>query len=78
MKCRTEFPSQECVWTTYAPQIEARILERKQTVLERSGFYNVFGPPGEGFTGEQEGTQFLIELAGPEFNFSRGSFAETQ
>ncbi|XIA64084.1 hypothetical protein ACFIOY_34965 [Bradyrhizobium sp. TZ2] len=58
------FPSQEFVWTVLAPRIEAYLTEQKLTILELIGLYRLFGPPGEGFTGELEGDETIKELTG--------------
>ena len=58
------FPSQEFVWTVLAPRIEAYLTGRKLTVFELIGLFRLFGPPGDGFTGELEGDEMIKELTG--------------
>jgi hypothetical protein len=61
---RAELPSQEFVWTVLMRRIEEHFRKQKQTMLQLCGLYDVFGPPGDGFTGEQEGDETIIELTG--------------
>lgn len=58
------FPSEQFVWTVLMPRIEAYLTQRKLTILELIGLYRMFGPPGEGFTGELEGDETIKELTG--------------
>jgi hypothetical protein len=59
-----ELPSQEFVWTVLMRRIEKHFNKHKQTILQLCGLYDVFGHPGDGFTGEQEGDETIIELTG--------------
>jgi hypothetical protein len=59
-----ELPEQEFVWTVLMRRIEGHFRENKATLLQRCGLYDVFGPPGVGFTGEQEGDETINELTG--------------
>jgi hypothetical protein len=61
---RAELPSQEFVWTVLMGRIEEHFHKQKRTILQFCGLYDVFGPPGVGFTGEQEGDETIIELTG--------------
>ena len=64
MSRRVEIPTQEFVWTLLLRRIEEHFRARKSKILELCGLYHVFGHPGPGFTGEQEGEQFIKELTG--------------
>lgn len=61
---RGKLPSQEFVWTVLMRRIEEHFRKQKPTILQLCGLYDVFGPPGVGFTGEQEGDEIIIELTG--------------
>jgi hypothetical protein len=65
MQTEADLPSQVYVWTVLAPRLEAALGEQKTKILDLCGLYDVFGPPGEdGFTGELEADQTIIELTG--------------
>jgi hypothetical protein len=65
MQTEAALPSQVYVWTVLAPRLEAALAEQKTKVLDLCGLYDVFGPPDEdGFTGELEANQNMIELTG--------------
>lgn len=59
-----EIPSQEFVWTVLMHRIEDHFCKEKQNILQLCGLYDVFGLPGDGFTGEQEGDETIVELTG--------------
>jgi hypothetical protein len=40
------------------------LAEQKAKVLRLCGLYDAFGPPGDGFTGEREANETIIQLAG--------------
>src|SRR6202022_704181 len=64
MQAEAALPSQSYVWTVLAPRLEAGLAEQKTRILDLCGLYDVFGPPGDGFTGELEANQTMIELTG--------------
>jgi hypothetical protein len=64
MQTEAALPSQAYVWTVLMPRLEAGLAQQKTKILDLCGLYNVFGPPGDGFTGELEGDQNMIELTG--------------
>ena len=64
MQRRIDIPSEVFVWTVLAQRIEAYLTEQKLTILELMGLYRLFGPPGNGFTGELEGDEAIKELTG--------------
>ena len=64
MQSKAALPSQAYVWTVVGPRIEEGLSEQKLKILELCGLYNEFGPPGDGFTGDREGDETIIELAG--------------
>ena len=65
MQTEAALPSQAYVWTVLAPRLEAALAEQKTKILDLCGLYDVFGPPGDdGFTGELEAEQTMIELTG--------------
>ena len=64
MQSKAALPSPAYVWTVIAPRIEKGLSEQKHKILELCGLYDEFGPPGDGFTGDGEGDETIIELAG--------------
>jgi hypothetical protein len=64
MQSQTALPSQSYVWGVLAPRFEADLAEQKAKVLRLCGLYDAFGPPGDGFTGEREANETIIQLAG--------------
>lgn len=64
MQAEAALPSQAYVWTVLMPRLEAALAEQKTKILDLCGLYDVFGPPGDGFTGELEADQTMIELTG--------------
>src|SRR5882757_3430595 len=64
MQTEAALPSQAYVWTVLMPRLEAGLALQKTKILDLCGLYDVFGPPGDGFTGELEGDQNMIELTG--------------
>jgi hypothetical protein len=64
MQSQTALPGQSYVWGVLAPRFEADLAEQKAKVLYLCGLYNAFGPAGDGFTGEREANETIIELTG--------------
>jgi len=54
----------DLVWTVFVHRVEKSLFEQKEKILELCGFYEAFGRPGPGFTGEEEGTNTITELTG--------------
>lgn len=57
-------PTEEFVWTVLLRRIEDHLRQQKSKLLEHCGLYVAFGPPGPGFTGEQEGEGLVSEITG--------------
>ena len=64
MGSQTALPSQSYVWGVLPPRFEAQLRDQKMEIWKLSGFFEMFGPLGDNFTGEAEGEEMIKELVG--------------